>query len=257
MSFARINRVYYFAPRLEEAWINASHRDEVFLYIHAGHYSLRLGRAAAFPLDPGDFCRVPRDLRYTLQHREGSPRGFHCAVGFDWTGTAPKSVERGFRDLARARSVRMQDPLKLYDLFGEMHRHARSGSRYAMVHAECILDQITVLALESCFEASIAKPQVWRRILAYVEAHYLQAVTREDIAREFRYTPQHINALFKKHLGVNVNAYVHRLRCFHARDLLLARSHSVKEAAYACGYADPAYFARIFRRHCRLPPHEV
>jgi len=67
-------------------------------------------------------------------------------------------------------------------------------------------------------------------------------------------TPRHLNRLFVEHLGIPAGAFLRRMRLDRARHLLHERGATVKSVARDCGFADPAYFVRAFRREVGLTP---
>lgn len=60
--------------------------------------------------------------------------------------------------------------------------------------------------------------------------------------------------LFRRRLGVSVLVYQTQLRMAHARHLLGTTERSVAEIAGECGYDDPWYFSRQFRKVHNLSP---
>ena len=69
-------------------------------------------------------------------------------------------------------------------------------------------------------------------------------------------SPRHFSRRFKAELGVTPGAYVARVRLEEARRRLEAGSHSLKEVARACGFADEQNLRRAFRRHVGVAPRE-
>lgn len=59
---------------------------------------------------------------------------------------------------------------------------------------------------------------------------------------------------FTRALGVAPKPYLQSLRLGRAMALLHATAEPVAAVAHACGFADPAYFARAFRAHTGLSP---
>jgi AraC-like DNA-binding protein len=51
--------------------------------------------------------------------------------------------------------------------------------------------------------------------------------------------------------------YLQRRRMAKAHRLLIQGTSSVKEVAAACGYDDPYYFSRMFRRQYDCTPRDV
>lgn len=94
-------------------------------------------------------------------------------------------------------------------------------------------------------------------MLDFLERHLTEHPTRLDLAREFRLTPQRINALFKAELGISPGEYVHRELAERGYALLHDEQLSVKETADRLGFASPFYFCRIFRKVFGFPPSAV
>lgn len=59
---------------------------------------------------------------------------------------------------------------------------------------------------------------------------------------------------FRKSLGVSVRDYLLMRRIEHASNLLRSSNMTVREIAFASGFNDPNYFARIFRMHTGSTP---
>jgi len=95
------------------------------------------------------------------------------------------------------------------------------------------------------------------RMVAYLRAHLCEPVSRRDLAREFSVTPEHVNALFKKELGVSPTQFVHRERAQLAYRYLRDDRLSVKEVAARVGFSDPFYFSKVFKRVMLVPPSDV
>jgi AraC-like DNA-binding protein len=90
----------------------------------------------------------------------------------------------------------------------------------------------------------------------YIQSNLTLPITRNDIAEKFHITPEHVNLLFKKHLGVPPSEVINRERCKRAYQYL-QEGKSVKETAFACGYNDPFYFSRIFKKIFNISPKNI
>ncbi len=102
-----------------------------------------------------------------------------------------------------------------------------------------------------------AAPERIQDMLAYLRQHAVHGCTRNDLAQAFACTPEHINWLFRHHLGTTPGLAVQRERCRIAYDLLHQHGASVTAAATAAGYADPFHFSRVFRRIYGVAPSQV
>ena len=94
-------------------------------------------------------------------------------------------------------------------------------------------------------------------MLEFLDSHLTEHPTRLDLAGKFHLTPQRINALFKKELGMSPGEYVHRELAERGYALLHDEQLSVKEAADRLGFSSAFYFSRVFRKVFGVPPSTV
>ena len=90
----------------------------------------------------------------------------------------------------------------------------------------------------------------------FVRDDMLADFSLDRLANDLNVTPQHLSAMFKERVGMNFIEYITRRRMQYAEKLLRENRMSTSEIASACGYADPAYFRRLFARAYGMTPHE-
>jgi AraC family transcriptional regulator len=79
-------------------------------------------------------------------------------------------------------------------------------------------------------------------------------LTLDDMARAASVSPFHLIRLFRRHEGITPYRYLLRLRLERAAELLRRSELNVGEVAASCGFADPAHFAKQFRRRYAASP---
>ena len=94
-------------------------------------------------------------------------------------------------------------------------------------------------------------------MLEFLDRRLTEHPTRLDLARCFHLTPQRVNALFKKELGLSPGEYVHRELAERGYALLHDEQLSVKETADRLGFSSAFYFSRVFRKVFGMPPSAV
>ncbi|WP_040951844.1 response regulator transcription factor [Gorillibacterium massiliense] len=94
-------------------------------------------------------------------------------------------------------------------------------------------------------------------VAAYIDRHYLEAISLETLAHQFSVSKEHLSRSYKGGTGENVSDAIQRKRMEKARDLILADRMSIKHAAELTGYADIAYFYRVFKKHFGFTPGEL
>jgi transcriptional regulator GlxA family with amidase domain len=131
-------------------------------------------------------------------------------------------------------------------------------SRYRTALLQTIVREIWLRLAEHWRSGD--NPQVSRRMEQMVEflrQHLHEPISRQDLAEQFSMTPEHINALFKKELGVTPTQLIHRERVYRAYQWIRNEGLSVKQAAEKVGFCDPFYFSKVFKRIMGLSPSEV
>jgi AraC-like DNA-binding protein len=81
----------------------------------------------------------------------------------------------------------------------------------------------------------------------HLAIHLRGSGTLRDIARQLGYSAAHVSEMIRRSTGTTFTVLRRRMQIERAC-WLLSRGSSVKEAALASGFRDPAYFGRVFRR---------
>lgn len=93
-------------------------------------------------------------------------------------------------------------------------------------------------------------------MIRFIRCNLHGPLSRRELAHTFGISPEYVNALFRKELGMTPSAVINRERVMAAYRLIHEQGCSVKEAAYAAGYSDPLYFSRVFKRIFGVPPSQ-
>lgn len=91
----------------------------------------------------------------------------------------------------------------------------------------------------------------------YIDQHYMDPITLETVAHHFYVSKEHLSRAFKSAAGENLTEYIIRKRMERAYYLLTHTAIPIKEAAQLSGYAELAYFHRVFKKHFGLTPGEI
>jgi len=91
-------------------------------------------------------------------------------------------------------------------------------------------------------------------MVEWLRARLAEPVSRRDLAGAFFLTPEHVNALFRKELGISPTQFLHRERVLLAHRLMQSEGLSAKEAAARAGFCDQFYFSKVFRKMMGVPP---
>ncbi len=91
------------------------------------------------------------------------------------------------------------------------------------------------------------------RAVAYVEQHFRERITLDDLARIAGYHPSYLSALFYKVTGETYTERLSSLRINYAKTLLKS-GFSVSEACFASGFGSLSNFSAIFKKSCGMSP---
>lgn len=98
--------------------------------------------------------------------------------------------------------------------------------------------------------------RTYESICLYVQENFHSPLTRESVARHFGLAPNHVSRLFRREGFMRFNDYLNLVRVNRAKFMLQNYSLTLKEIAASCGYSDPAYFCRVFKKACKVTPTE-
>ena len=126
--------------------------------------------------------------------------------------------------------------------------------------ASAIAYEATMALYDDVFGAHAAPEadeRAMRPVIDHIERNLDEALPVEELAELSGLSRSHFTRVFTAAEGLPPAEYVLRRRLECAAGLLTRAGHlSVKEIAGLAGFADPNYFAKVFRRHFGASPTE-
>jgi len=92
--------------------------------------------------------------------------------------------------------------------------------------------------------------------LQYVRRHYGDKITETEAANRCGMRRFAFSRAFHAAFGMTFRDYLVRARISEACRMLVEGGHTVTEVAFATGFTDGSYFARVFRRHTGALPSQ-
>ncbi len=95
-----------------------------------------------------------------------------------------------------------------------------------------------------------------RMLLGYIEEHYYDKLSLEDLADYSGYNRTYVSTLFKQMVGINFHEYLTRVRFQHALDDLTNTRLSLTDIAFKNGFSDLKTMTARFRSMLGRSPAE-
>ncbi|CAM3506895.1 GlxA family transcriptional regulator [Parendozoicomonas haliclonae] len=161
------------------------------------------------------------------------------------------------------------------------HLLTQSGNLYCAGSVNSIAD-LTIHLIEQMFSSATASrvaqqfsPEIRRRyselfysfenssphqdesivmVQQWLHEHYPTLLSFADVAKQFSMSQRTLNRRFLEATGLTPSQWLLRLRVEKARDLLTSTNLDICDIALRCGFQDPGYFSRVFRKHMETTP---
>ncbi len=92
--------------------------------------------------------------------------------------------------------------------------------------------------------------------LEFIKCHYRERITLSDIAAQSHLSKGYLSRIFKSETGLKPTEYVNNLRLKKAAELLVSTGMNITETAEKCGFDDPNYFTRLFKKSFGKTPRD-
>lgn len=94
------------------------------------------------------------------------------------------------------------------------------------------------------------------QVKRYIEEHYYENLTLQEVADKIGITPSYVSTLFSKTLSCGFVDYLNQIRIEHACSYLMQNYFKTYEIAYKVGFRDEKYFSKVFRKIKGQTPSE-
>ncbi len=97
---------------------------------------------------------------------------------------------------------------------------------------------------------------ILRKAIDYIQEHYSEPVTLNEVAENIYVSTFYISRMFKKELGKSFVDYLNDVRIEKAKELLKDIKYKTYEVAEIVGISDPHYFSKLFKKYSGMTPSE-
>lgn len=141
----------------------------------------------------------------------------------------------------------------LLDSLCELSSHSKAESR--AIHLVRALLETVLIDIDCPLDSSLSKAQyTWGHIQSYLEENYQTSLVREDVAKVFGLSPNYVSTLCRRQTGETYSQVLTKIRLEYACRALENSKLNITEIAYQCGFEDPGYFSRVFKKYHEVSP---
>lgn len=137
-----------------------------------------------------------------------------------------------------------------------------SGFRGAMQFLE-ILDELATSPGQTVLTSDAAESQMSliandriNRIIRYVEQHYRDKISLDDVGAVVQMSGSSVSRFFKHKTKCNFSDYLNNYRIDRVADRIIRSEDLISEICYECGFSNVSNFNRFFRRRMGVTPLE-
>lgn len=225
------------------------------IYCQEGNAGFRTG-SRDLELRQGDVILLEPYAVYTLQRNAGAPYFGYYWVFFqahndwrswlDWPQIAPHICQL---------SIESSQQDKVESAFADLVECYLSSSAMRTELNHNLLEQL-ILRCRNSLPSDYRRAQDPRVLKAqqFIEQHYNEPFTLEDVAAAANISSSRLAGLFKTKTGMTVLNWRDEKRIVQAAKLLRDSSLSIAKIAEEVGYREATYFTRAFSRYVGCSP---
>ena len=123
-----------------------------------------------------------------------------------------------------------------------------------------ILEQLFILILRNLdakTDAQSTSTNNINEIQLYIQNHFTESITIEDMAAKCNYSPKYFGRLFLKQTGITFQDYLKNLRLNYAYHLIAYSERPIIDICYEAGFTSPTYFSKSFKQKYGFPPIQL
>ena len=159
---------------------------------------------------------------------------------------------------------------KTEDAYEELHmimkmmcENLRNGTPYAEEYSNSLLHALLIKALAVTGSTELAPAPyeddadtLGRRVKEYIDAHYMEPITLQDIGSALNVSIYYLAHIFKEMSGYSPVQYLLKRRIGEAQTLLVTTEHSILRISEMVGYETQSYFSLQFTKHVGMSPNQ-
>lgn len=140
-------------------------------------------------------------------------------------------------------------------MFHEYAYPMRNSARSAQVLLIALLSiLLDIVSMPREIPKQTLESELCRQVINYVNVHFLENITLQQIADDIHFSVSHMCHVFKEQVGYSPTQYILYRRIGEAQTLLETTQLTAAQIGIRTGFADPSYFNSVFRKKVGMSP---
>lgn len=211
---------------------------------------------ASYALAAGSLVNIPPGHVHAFRFERGT-EGWVTTVADELLDNLLTRVGDVRRDLGRACVLQADKPMSLAmaQIWQEFSGQSKARALVLRGLSAVLLGWISRCMAEGVPSRPVLpESTLVERFVALIELHFLEHWQVSDYANSLAISPTHLSRLARATTGRSALRMIEARIMREARRNLAYTNLSISTIAYSLGYADPAYFTRVFKRDAGLSP---
>jgi AraC-like DNA-binding protein len=239
------------------AWGPRTIPDYELVLVAKGRYQY-VDANGFFDVNPGELLLIEPQVRHSFCKIPEDDPGVHLCAHFDLVDLHGNIFMVHQFDCKMQRVTKVDNFDYIYTLFAQA---ASDFVSYSPFHTELVntaIRQIWLRTADKWYKTDVNPLSgTITNMMSYLRENLTRPVTRNDLATHFHYSPEHVNYLFKRAIGISPSRFLNRERVIRAFRYLCEDGLSVQEAALKTGFSSQYYFSRVFKEIFGYPPAKL
>jgi|GEM_PF-843364 len=240
-----------YPPYADKEWNMTD--DDMLLLVREGRGTLQLaGRKLTLHAGVAVFCPAESGMYVMNEHH--SPLLID-RIAFEML--APSAEDGAYRRAEiRDMSPGVLDhsfPQRVLQLAQEL-RLAAERNEHALNVQSLFTQVISAFFQPQAIEATQETRRLMEQTVRYIQQHYREPITRDQLAARIGVSPEHFSRVFRRATGLSFVEYLGRARIRKGQELLQLTDKDLRVIAEETGFANDYYFSRKFKQYVGVPP---
>ena len=201
------------------------------------------------------FLYLPSNLPYNIRVNAPSEASA-VEIVFDLTDDRPRTRTEGeTRNPLEQREIWFADAMHLMEDLDNLFAIWQSAEPFfeELCSAKLKMILLKMLSSDIAVVRGVTSMRI-RRALRYIEVHYAEQITNEEIAEYVGLHPYYLSRLLKEECGVSLHRYLLDYRLSVGASMLEAGEDNVENISAQCGFTYCSHFINAFRSRYGMSP---